>query len=86
MARHIRVVSPDDLANFAAGGSLDFESRPWEEDSNLRICLSTESFLSGLVVLVATLLILMAVLAVYCIRTRKEPLPLNTASYELTVT
>ena len=68
LARHIRVISPDDLPEFATG-TLDFESQLGEDR---RICLSTESFLSGLVLLVVVLIIVMAVLAVYCIRDRKE--------------
>jgi hypothetical protein len=73
LARHIRVVSPDDLPEFAAtsGGSLDFESQ-FDEEAHRQICLSKESFLSGVVVLAALLVIMISILAVYCIRDRKE--------------
>ncbi len=36
--------------------------------------MSTESFLSGLLVLVAVLVVMMIVLGVYCIKDRKETL------------
>ena len=79
MARHIRVVSPDDLPEFGstAAGSLDFEHQFEAEDAHHRgrICLSSESFLSGLVLLVAALLLVMVILTVYCIRDRKERSP-----------
>jgi hypothetical protein len=80
LARHIRVVSPDDVATgFSTGGSgsLDFERQAaaaWEDSNQGRICLSTESFLSGLLVLVAVLIVMMSVLGVYCIKDRKETL------------
>jgi hypothetical protein len=73
-------VSPDDVAaGFSTGGtgSLDFESRAaaaWEDSNHGRICLSTESFLSGLLVLVAVLIVMMIVLGVYCIKDRNETL------------
>ncbi len=74
-------MSPDDVAaEFSTGGagSLDFERQAaaaWGEESNHgRICLSTESFLSGLLVLVAVLVVMMIVLGVYCIKDRKETL------------
>jgi hypothetical protein len=68
------------MAEFSTGGtgSLDFERQAaaavWEDSNQGRICLSTESFLSGLLVLVAVLIVMMIVLGVYCIKDRKETL------------
>jgi len=87
LAKHIRVISPDDLPHFD-GGSLDFEQYKGEPQG--AICLPLVSFYSGLTTLLVALFISIFLLTVQCLRNKsktkaKEVSPvrrLSTTTYE----